>query len=167
MAMVYLVSQGSYSSYGIRAVFSTEAAADKYAATFHECMVEPYELDPVVVYPPEGYFVWYVNMLKNGNTVQCRQDMGSPDDIEACEREPYLYPPPHYIDMSNITHNLLPLYEPEWVTQEAGVWSGTTFKYHGFIMCLHVLARDEQHAIKIANEKRTQLIAENKWPGQA
>ncbi len=31
-------------------------------------------------------------------------------------------------------------------------------------MFLHVFAKDETHAIKIANEKRAQLIAMNKWP---
>ncbi len=30
-------------------------------------------------------------------------------------------------------------------------------------MYLNIFARDEKHAIKIANEKRAQLIAENKW----
>jgi hypothetical protein len=30
-------------------------------------------------------------------------------------------------------------------------------------MYVHVFAKDEKHAIKITNEKRTQLIALNKW----
>lgn len=32
-----------------------------------------------------------------------------------------------------------------------------------FNMYLHCFAKDEAHAIKIANEKRTQLIAKNEW----
>lgn len=31
-------------------------------------------------------------------------------------------------------------------------------------MFFHVLARDEEHAIKIVNEKRIRMLAENIWP---
>lgn len=30
-------------------------------------------------------------------------------------------------------------------------------------MCCHVFAKDDKHAVKIANEKRIELIALNKW----
>ena len=33
------------------------------------------------------------------------------------------------------------------------------------VVCFNVFAEDEAHAIKIANEKRIQLIAENIWTG--
>jgi len=33
-------------------------------------------------------------------------------------------------------------------------------------MYMTVLANDEKHAIKIVNEKRVQIIAENKWKGK-
>jgi len=31
------------------------------------------------------------------------------------------------------------------------------------ILICHIIAKDEKHAIKIVNERRAQLIAENKW----
>jgi len=34
----------------------------------------------------------------------------------------------------------------------------------GKFMLEYVIADDEKHAVKIVNEKRTRLIAENKWP---
>jgi len=34
-------------------------------------------------------------------------------------------------------------------------------------LCIYVLAEDEKHAVKIANEKRVQLIANNKWNKKA
>ena len=30
-------------------------------------------------------------------------------------------------------------------------------------LCIYVLAKDEKHAVKIANERRVQLIANNEW----
>ncbi len=32
-------------------------------------------------------------------------------------------------------------------------------------MYMHTFAKDQEHAVKIANEKRTQLIAANQWKG--
>jgi hypothetical protein len=36
------------------------------------------------------------------------------------------------------------------------------FDIHG-AMYIHVFAKDHEHAIKITNEKRVQLIANNQW----
>lgn len=46
-----------------------------------------------------------------------------------------------------------PCYNPEYFFTDRG------------LVGLHVWARDEKHAIKIVNEKRTQLIANNEWHG--
>ncbi len=39
-----------------------------------------------------------------------------------------------------------------------------SFESYDEILRVNVWAKDQKHAIKIANEQRTQLIAENKWP---
>lgn len=38
------------------------------------------------------------------------------------------------------------------------------FDYHFTFLRGYVWAKDSQHAIKIVNEKRTQMIANNEWP---
>ncbi|TAL45462.1 MAG: hypothetical protein EPN91_02290 [Salinibacterium sp.] len=35
----------------------------------------------------------------------------------------------------------------------------------GFLMHINVWAKSEKHAIKVANEHRTMLVASGKWPG--
>jgi hypothetical protein len=47
-------------------------------------------------------------------------------------------------------------YDPNWFPKFG-------FDVNGDLFC-HTYARDEQHAVKICNKERLQLIAQNKWP---
>ena len=57
--------------------------------------------------------------------------------------------------------NLILSHSPSFLTGYE--WSRKPPELVGDVMKLTVLARDRQHAVKIANEKRVQLIAMNQW----
>lgn len=119
--IVYIVTSGEYSDYGINAVFSTEEKAKEYIAQFNDkgtyprpYFINEYIIDDTSKMKGKPY---KVEMLKNGNVVivEHKDDVIDDDDIWAYEGK---------------------------------------LHWHGY-------ANDEQHAIKIANEVRIQLIANN------
>lgn len=140
MAKVFVVTEGCYSDYSIVAAFSTEAAADKFAALHPDYfMVEEFELDKseyVDLTRPN----FAVRMEKNGDVVEISvtdptDEPDRPDNPcfrQSCARGGRFYAEPHG-------------------------------QYFLFVV---VRAKDKQHAIKIVNERRARYIAENIWPEQ-
>jgi len=142
MKKIYIVTKGTYSDYSIVSVFSTKEKAEKFMEAFPDDReyggynwIETYKLDPG---EPQllnnGYSVWMIHMYHNGETPLIKK-------IDN----------PNSWDYKNI--NNLSIYRPCFNTQ----------KYKAKYLEIRVLAKDEKHAIKIVNEKRVQLIANNKW----
>lgn len=122
---VYIVTSGSYSDYGIDAVFSTRDLAKKYISSlnssrFHEFVIETWDLDSHKEELRKGFKLFFVRMDKQGNT----------QEIEHSDHEGNYEDPAFDVDSNLISF---------------------------------VLAKDETHAIKIVNERRIRLIAENSW----
>jgi len=118
---VYVVTEGSYSSYHIVAVFTDKEIAEKLAGQLEDGnTVETYETDEYSEYVRQGLMLYDITMLKDGTTKH--------------------------------------VYETSYMDNPTGlnVWNNEE-------LYAVVWARDKQHAIKIVNEKRAQLIATGEW----
>jgi hypothetical protein len=127
MKKIYIVTSGTYSDYGINAIFDTKELAKKYISAFDqkymEMNIEEWNLNEFDFRP--GYKAYRVRMNKKGNT----------KEIE------WLY------------------YHSQFSEDDNGI----SFTYDNGLMNCTVFAKDEKHAVKIANEKRIQYLATNKW----
>jgi len=156
---VYLVSCGEYSDYGIAEVFLDRDLAEKYcsihntSAQANDCddyCIEEYKINtnPIEQLPPEGKVGYTVYMTKDGEFSYWRNDI-SFIKYNEIKNQMHFWP-------GNSGRRL---YIP---TYTHGDLSGRFGKHPHFMMS--VFARNEEHAVKIVNEKRTQLIALNRWP---
>jgi len=132
--IVYAVSDGSYSDYGVIAIFEDEQKAEAFRKWHGYACVEKFPLNPELPEMRRGRNLYYVEMTCEGHTTVLR-----------LERSP-----------ASTEHktNLELDYDPG---NHGSLWLGG-------MLWGEVVARDEQHAVKIANEKRVQLIAANEWP---
>jgi hypothetical protein len=141
---VYVLTSGAYSDYRIQAIFSTMENAKEAMHLFNgdeESDIEEFELDPKIdgINIHEmfaiGLNTWTIGMLYDGNVVFCRERNRTIADFKE----------------KNIWWSTRKLEKPESIYMEK-------------LMCISVIARSREHAIKIANEKRAIIIANNEWP---
>lgn len=132
---IYLVSSGSYSDYRIDAVFSTEELAQKY-------------IDNI------GAAVHY-----GGLGIEAY-------DLDPCEKQIKEGLIPFSVKMDLDGNADYPSYKQTYKADYVGFKIGDIFKIYkdgNIDMISKCFAKDEQHAIKIANERRVQYIASNTW----
>jgi len=133
--IIYIVTKGEYSDYHICGVFTDPIKAQEakklYSEKCFETRVEEWEAD-IHTEHPAGTLIYQVIMSKDGIIDGVRQK--SLDILIA----------PH----KNITKDI----KEENITSRTG---------NNSYMSFTVWATDEAHAIKIANERREQLIALN------
>ena len=140
---VYVVTTGEYSDYSICTIFSTMEKAEQYTKYFNKDAdytgydIEEYELDPV------SDTVYREN--KRLYAVQMWKD----GEI----RQAYITNPSY--------HN------PGFEFEPYGNIGIKARPDDSIILCSYCWAKSEEHAIKITNEKRGQLIALNQWPTSA
>lgn len=136
MKTIYAVTEGSYSDFRVRALFSTKEKAEDLMrlvpnADYND--IEEYELNPNTSYlVKRGYAPYDVVMLKDG-------------EVE-------------YIEKRKTTCYFL--------TEECCVWKRSGSGFHEGkpdVIRARVVAKNEKHAVKIANEKRAQSIANGEW----
>lgn len=122
MTTVYLVSDGDYSDYSIRGVYSTAELAERARILYHADGVEEYELDDMPD-APSGMVGWGVQMDRNGDTYNVSG-----------------------VSAGTVNDNSL-----GWVPK--------------YVDCIEfvMFAIDAVHAVKIANERRTRMIADGEW----
>jgi hypothetical protein len=147
MDKIYAVSSGDYSDYHIEAIFESEELAQKYLkekidelkekyGKDHEYWNEYREIEVYILNKKKMDIGYYnVGMYKNGNVRNVYKRNGRIDADEEVMIKQFKEREEHNKQRINKIINCL-------------------------IFC--VSAKDEKHAIKIANERRTQLIAENK-----
>ena len=137
---IWVIEEGSYSDYDVVGVFSSKKNAEVVMKALSGRdygdgpAITEWQLDPDVEELNAGLTLWTVWMLRDGTTERCEQ----------C----------HY-------------YSP-YGNGQLDIWRRSTapaYRKKGVQDCLSgsVWAKDAEHAIKIANEKRTELIALNKW----
>jgi len=154
MNNAYVVTEGDYSDYHIVGVFTDEKKAELFAGAFYERRVEEYPLNPEAPsYIQNGYKIFYVNMFENGELPQ------NPADFDVYEHGSDRY------SWDLDTPNFIKHEYPHFHTGERWSHGKDEDKLHNgeWVMGIDVLAKNKKHAIKIANEKRAQLIATNMW----
>jgi hypothetical protein len=133
---VYVVVEGYYSDQSVVAVFSDEATAGAYAASFgeDEARVEPHALDAPGDMQ-DGRYLFHVSIARDGSDASAHRWSGGrldPVEPDRIVEYPAAYPnPPH-------------MTRPRLV--------------------VYCYARDEEQAVKIANERRTVMVASGQWP---
>lgn len=137
---IYVVTVGSYSDYRIAGVFSTKELAELFAVAINDGEVEEYELDPTGPEIRAGMKYFEVEMYRDGSS--------NVNDVH-----------PEYGELQDII-GLKTGYSVSSVYEDVN-----TYKISHYVFCMtaYVVARDEQHAAKIANERRTQSIASGEW----
>jgi hypothetical protein len=128
MKTIYVVTSGSYSDYGINAVFDDEQLAKDFIAMFEkgnyiDMQIEEWKLNPEEENIRAKRKLYFLRMNKEGIASDISIE-GSSFSID-------------YINTIQFDN-----------------------KKNLMVRCF---ADDEKHAIKIANEKRVQVIANNKW----
>lgn len=131
---VYIITQGEYSDYDIVTVIKDRRLADKFIKRFKGCRIEEYKC-----WDGKGKLK---DIVESKHIYHVRMDKnGNVKYAEVLEM----------FDEYDDVEDLL---------KEGGIDYGFS---DGFLN-LETFADDEKHAVKIANEKRIQLIANNKWP---
>lgn len=138
---VWAIEQGQYSSYHIVGVYSSKKNAQLVADLLNaddpwgKATVVAWTLDPLIEKLNAGLTRFEVIMRRDGTTENVY-----PRDIDACALDGDAY---------RIWHrSTAPAYRGVDIEDalQATVW-----------------AKDEEHAVKIVNERRTQMIATGKW----
>lgn len=134
---VYVVTSGCYSGYGIEAVFSTRELADLYCAKMNAHRTSYYHAR-VEAYP-----------LDDGEA-----------EIRG-NRTPYRV----MMTKDGTVEHVRP-YTGEWPTGKP--WFDAEWEWGKLVgyrtLMLDVWATDAEHAVKIVNERRAQILALNEWP---
>ncbi len=136
---VYIVTKGEYSDYGILGAFLDRAVADEFAAQ-RRAEVEVWSLGALDL--PQGHRRYCVIMDAEGNTDQYGVDEVPSDDT--VEDESF-----YECDESGPKN--------QW-----GMY--TRYLYTGLRRMYVTTDMGAQGAVKIANERRIQLLALNRWP---
>ena len=147
MKEIYLVTQGSYSDYGVRGVFTDKDLATEYAAQistkYDTARVDTRPIMTELI-APIGYRGYSIKMDVDGNTDEVENDeVGRATDENS------------YADCDFV------LDCPDKWAGEIGDGKYITTGHYNFFICTD---KGAEGAIKIANERRIRMIAENKWP---
>jgi len=148
MKEIYLVTQGSYSDYGVRGVFADKDLATEYAAQisnkYETARVDTRQIMTELI-APIGYRGYTVTMDIDGDTDQVENDEVGELNVDNS------YPDMEFCQIGRTA--------PEDVDHLHRGYI-TTGKYKFIINT----DKGAEGAIKIANERRIRMIAENKWP---
>ena len=130
---IFIVTSGDYSDYGIDSVYSTKENAEKYIKLYPSIRYEIEEFDV----DEEMALINRIRDEKITIYLVCMDRDGNVKEIR--KESPRI----------SLVEELL-----------AGKHRRVLY---ADCMDLCVIAKDEKHAIKIVNEKRTQMIANNEW----
>lgn len=140
---VWIIEHGSYSDYRVVGIYSSHQKAQRVAdylnsgdSAWSTATVRERPLDPAVDAINAGYMCYVVNMLRDGTVERV---VASPIDAYDIEE-----------------HSRVRVWERS---------KAPAYRDKNVPDCLsgHVLAKNEEHAIKIVNERRTQMIANGEW----
>lgn len=133
---IYAVNSGCYSDFRINGLFSTRENAEAYMRAFPNAgydgynEIDEYDVDEGVSEVRQGLVVWVVDMMRDGDTISVKKW----DSMDECAEKPKWSDRRYDRDVNEIQ-----LYE--WVR-------------------FYLWARDEAHAVKIANERRIMELAQ-------
>lgn len=135
MRTIWVLHGGDYSDYRVSGVFSSRKNANlaKTALKDRDSHVDEWTLDPCVADLNMGYQRFRIVMLRDGTTEEVRSD------TYLSQLEPSIW---------------------LWKRTEAVAYKG---KGIPDALVAEVWAKDAKHAVKIANEHRTRMIAFGEW----
>ena len=141
MKSIWVIEKGSYSDYRVVGVYSTKEGAERVCEringeeSYEPAVVSEWPLDPGVEAINQGLSPFIVHMLRDGTTKNVWMDES---DFEyALNDQPTI-----------------------WRRSEAPAYQGKNIPD---CLMARVFAKDSQHAVKIANERRTRMIASGEW----
>jgi hypothetical protein len=144
MTSIWVVEQGAYSDYRVVGVFSSHenaqhvADAINKASSYNEATVAEWPLDPAVHELRQGFTPFLVVMREDGTAERCeRQDVSGYELAGSVEM---------------------------WRRTQAPAYRGNPDKPD--VLKALVWAKDGRHAVKIANEHRTRMIASGEWTAE-
>ncbi len=144
---IFAVEAGGFDDYGVRALFTSREMAQRYADAFpenHEASVNPWELDLIAPQVTQGYKRYTINMASDGTLIEIHQM--SPD-VERDELQK------HDKCLGYRLANL-----PEgWSKVERKAQSYASNICTGPGLIGGVWARNEEHALALAEEKRREF----------
>lgn len=136
MNEVFVVTEGTYSNYGICAIFSTrplaEAFVEKFVDDYDDAEIEVWPLDVINAKEKNLY---HIRMLRSGDIVEIHTNA---------------YGGPPTMDGGTDTYTAKP-------------WRRFGLDGVELIFYTSVITETQEKAIKIANERRTRFIADGKW----
>jgi hypothetical protein len=138
---VWVIEKGSYSDYRVVGVYTSEEKArivcdaiNKTDGEYDEAEIAEWPLDPAADEINQGMTQYLVYMRRDGTAERCE-----PRSLSA-----YGIGEQSYI----------------WKRSDARAFQGVAV---ADVLVSTVFATDEKHAIKVANERRMQMIAMNQW----
>jgi hypothetical protein len=149
MKEIYLVTQGNYSDYGVRGVFTDKDLAKEYAAQisskYEAARVDTRQIMTELI-APIGYRGYTVSMDIDGNTDEVENDEVGDLNVDNSYPDMEFGPTGLFVVENGKNYPV-----QEYIT---------TGKYTFIINT----DKGAEGAIKIANERRIRMIAENLWP---
>lgn len=146
---IFMVTDGSYSDYHVLGLYSNEALAREAKELFNaDNEVSEFELDAMPEHPP-GMLPWEVAMDRDGNV---RYPVDYPVDRKVADAKP------RRIGFMEGLRDWRPYGDITSFDSRMNM-----SKRSSGLVVFEMWARDPEHAIKIANERRTRLIATNEW----
>lgn len=136
MKTVWAITDGCYSDYHVVGIFSSRANAE-IIQRYMRGEVEEWPLDPAVKEINAGLCQWTILMRRDGTV----------ERVDRSEISSY------GLDEDGLTI---------WLRTKAPIWKGREHETCD-VLNGRVWAKTATHAVKVANEIRTQMIAEGKW----
>jgi hypothetical protein len=130
-----MIDDGEYSDYHVIGIYSTKKRAEAVRAWLNAGDIREMLLDPGVEAVNQGLVPWRVYILRDGQI----EGQAEPQDS-------------YYWNME--TRALV------WERTKAPAYQGTGMPD---VLEVTALAKSQKHAIKIANEIRTRMIATGEW----
>lgn len=138
---ICVVEKGSYSDYGVVGVFSSKENAELIANAingdgdaYEKATVAEWPLDPAVDELRQGLGIYFVQMQADGSVEWCVRKEVSEYDIRGEVRM--------------------------WRRSGAPAYRGQGLED---VLWVTAFAKDDKHAVKIANEHRTRMLADGTW----
>lgn len=157
MNKIYVITSGDYSDYHIITVMSSMKKAKEFKEYYEKTQrydsveIEVYNIDQWLFQARNSLFPWYVEMYSDGETLKAEKLTYIPNNINQC----YIITP-----MKKKYIKLDP--RPDWKEMDKNF---NEYFFPGLLT--YIFAEDKKHAVKIANEKRTALLAYNMFPSSA
>lgn len=145
---IYLVTNGEVYDYCIYGVYSTLELAEEAKDLYCAYKIEEFDLDKIPDHP-KGLLPYWVDLDKDGNILGNNKQRIGRLSVDF-NMDPGWEP----TAMFKAQSGPIPIYSEDDPRFEETVFRGVKF---------YVLAKNEEHAINVANEKRIELISSGEW----